>query len=347
MRAVLYDAFGMPPYVGDRDVPVARPHGVVIKVAATGLCRSDWHGWQGHDSDIAVLPHVPGHEFAGTVAAVGDEVRTLHVGQRVTVPFVCGCGRCRDCVSGNGQVCKFQWQPGFHGPGSFAEYVAIPNADFNVVHLPDSVSFEVAASLGCRFATAYRAVTQVAGVQPGERVAVFGCGGVGLAAIMIAKSRGASVVAVDISHEALDRARLAGADARIDGRFDDVLREVRAFGDDGVQVSIDAIGSADTVRLGVESLRRLGRHVQVGLLPPAVVGDRATVPMHLVIAWELTVRGSHGMAAAAYPELLADLAAERFRPETLLERIITLDETPAALATMADHPHPGVTIIRP
>ena len=185
----VYDGFGQPPYLAQRDIPTPRPHGAVIKVQATGLCRSDWHGWQGHDSDITELPHTPGHEFAGVVAAVGSDVRIVSVGDRVTVPFVCGCGQCRDCAAGNAQVCKFQWQPGFNGPGSFADYVAIPNADFNVVTLPDAVSFDVAAGLGCRFATAYRAVAHVGRVQPGQSVAVLGCGGVGLAAIMVAKSR--------------------------------------------------------------------------------------------------------------------------------------------------------------
>ena len=101
MRAAQFDAFSSPLYVGERDTPVARPHGVVIKVEATGLCRSDWHGWQGHDSDITELPHVPGHEFAGVISEVGADVKDWKVGDRVTVPFVCGCGDCIDCKAGN------------------------------------------------------------------------------------------------------------------------------------------------------------------------------------------------------------------------------------------------------
>ncbi|MEI6108554.1 MAG: alcohol dehydrogenase catalytic domain-containing protein, partial [Actinomycetes bacterium] len=155
MRVAQFDAFGSPLYIAQRELPKSRPHGVVIKVEATGLCRSDWHGWQGHDSDITELPHVPGHEFAGVISEVGSEVKNWKVGDRVTVPFVCGCGECVDCLTGNAQVCLYQWQPGFNGPGSFAEYVRIPQADFNVVALPDSMSFETAAALGCRFATSY------------------------------------------------------------------------------------------------------------------------------------------------------------------------------------------------
>lgn len=347
MRAVQYDSFGAPPYLAQRPEPRVRPHGAVVQVMATGLCRSDWHGWQGHDSDITELPHVPGHEFAGVVTAVGADVNRVQVGMRVTVPFVSGCGECVDCVAGRAQVCKFQWQPGFHGPGSFAELVAVPWADANVIELPATMPFDVAASLGCRFATAYRGIAHVGAVQPGESVAVFGCGGVGLAAVMVAKSRGARVIAVDRSHAALDRARLAGADHRVDAQFDDVVAEVRAFGGQGVDLTMDAIGSIDTVRSAIESLRRGGRHVQAGLLPPTVVGDHASVPMHLVIAYELTVHGTHGMAAADYPEMLADIGAGRLRPESLVERVIALDDVPAALAEMGSNPHPGVTIIRP
>ena len=347
MRAVQFDQFQGPIYLTERDLPVLRPHGVVIKVMATGLCRSDWHGWQGHDSDIVSFPHVPGHEFAGTIHQVGHDVKGLREGDRVTVPFVCGCGECPDCLSGNAQVCMFQWQPGFNGPGSFAEYVSIPHADFNVVKLPDAINFDTAASLGCRFATAYRGVVHVAKVQPTDTVAVFGCGGVGLAAIMIAKSRGARVVAVDKSNSALDRARMAGADLRLDAQFDEVVKEIRKFGSYGVDVTIDALGSIATATAAIESLKRLGRHVQIGLLPPAITAGQAAIPMHLVIARELSVHGSHGMSAAAYPEMLDDISAGRLRPETLIERVISLADAPDALMTLVDNPQPGVTVIRP
>lgn len=347
MRAVQFDEFGGQLYVAERSMPVLRPHGVIIKVEATGLCRSDWHGWAGHDDDIQTFPHVPGHEFAGTIAQVGANVTKFSIGDRVTVPFVCGCGECVDCLAGNAQVCMFQWQPGFSGAGSFAEYVTIPQADFNVVAIPDTISFDTAAGLGCRFATSYRGIVQVAKVQPDETVAIFGCGGVGLAAIMIAKSRGARVIAIDKSNEALDRARLAGADERVDAQYDEVVKVVRKFGDNGVNVTVDALGSIETSRSAIESLKRLGRHVQIGLLPPAVIGDHATIPMHRVIGHELAVLGSHGMSAATYPDMLADIAAGRLRPDLLIERVITLDEVPAELAAMSSASVPGVTIIHP
>ncbi|MDO5740051.1 MAG: alcohol dehydrogenase catalytic domain-containing protein [Ornithinimicrobium sp.] len=345
-----FDAFGAMPYVEEIAIPTAPPGGIVIQVRATGLCRSDWHGWQGHDPDLSRFPHTPGHEFAGIVHGVGEGVEKVGVGDRVVVPFVCGCGRCGVCRAGNSHVCPHQWQPGFSGAGSFAEYVAIPTADFNVVQLPAAVSFEVAAGLGCRFATAYRGIVDVAKVRAGESVLVVGCGGVGLAAVMIASAKGARVVAVDVSPGALRLAEDVGAEVTISSAEAEVaatVEAVRAEFSDGVDVSVDALGSIATARAASLSLAVRGRHVQIGLLPEVSVLDRATIPMHTVIARELQVLGSHGMPAHDYPRMLADIASGQLRPERFLARAITLEEAPRALAAMSVGTAVGVTIIRP
>ena len=206
MKAMFYDAFRKAPEITTLADPTPTADGVVIKVGATGLCRSDWHGWMGHDPDIR-LPHVPGHELAGEVVAAGRDVRRFRVGDRVTVPFVSGCGRCAECRSGNQQVCPDQFQPGFTHWGSFAEYVAIGYADTNLVPLPEEIDDATAASLGCRFATSFRAVADQARTGPGEWIAVHGCGGVGLSAIMIATALGASAIGIDLSDDKLELAR--------------------------------------------------------------------------------------------------------------------------------------------
>src|SRR4051812_23160980 len=206
VRALVFEAFGGPLTVRDVPAPDPAPGGVVVRVEATGVCRSDWHAWQGHDPDV-VLPHVPGHELAGTVAAVGADVRRWRVGDRVTVPFVNACGRCAQCAAGEHQVCTRQTQPGFTHWGGMAEPVALAAADVTLGALPDELDAATAASLGCRFATAFRAVAQVARVRPGEWVAVHGCGGVGLSAVQVAVAAGARVVAVDVSEGALELAR--------------------------------------------------------------------------------------------------------------------------------------------
>ena len=203
MRAVVYDRVDDRPTVRAVPLPACPADGVLVRVAATGVCRSDWHAWRGHDP--VPLPMVPGHEFAGTVAAVGLEVAGVAIGTRVTAPFVNGCGHCAWCAAGDAQVCPDQTQPGFTHPGSFAEFVAVRAAATNLVPLPDGVDMTTAAALGCRFATAFRALTAHAVVGPGTEVAVFGCGGVGLSAVMIAGALGARVTAVDVSAAALAR----------------------------------------------------------------------------------------------------------------------------------------------
>ncbi|NEB79562.1 alcohol dehydrogenase catalytic domain-containing protein [Streptomyces sp. SID14478] len=342
MRAVVYERFGEPAQVRRVPDPVAAPHGVVVRVAATGLCRSDWHGWKGHDPDI-VLPHVPGHELAGVVEEAGAEVRGWRAGDRVTVPFVCACGSCAACAAGDQQVCERQTQPGFTHWGSFAEYVALDHADVNLVAVPDGMAFGTAAGLGCRFATAFRAVVQQGRVAAGEWVAVHGCGGVGLSAVMIAAAAGARVVAVDVTPGALELARRFGAVAAVDATaVDDVPGAVRELTGGGAHLSLDALGSAVTSAASVRGLRRRGRHVQVGLLPQDPV-----VPMGQVLAWELELIGSHGMAAHAYPGMLELVLAGALRPDLLVTSTIPLEEAPRALASMGRAPGAGVTVIEP
>ncbi|WP_405481075.1 zinc-dependent alcohol dehydrogenase family protein [Streptomyces sp. NBC_00009] len=342
MRAVVFEKFGERAEVREVPDPVPAPHGVVVRVQATGLCRSDWHGWMGHDPDIR-LPHVPGHELAGVVEAVGAEVSDRRPGDRVTVPFVCACGTCASCAAGDHQVCERQTQPGFTHWGSFAEYVALDHAAVNLVDVPDELSFSTAAGLGCRFATAFRAVVAQGRVAAGEWVAVHGCGGVGLSAVMIAAASGARVVAVDVSPAALDLARTFGAAHCLNAsEVPDVAAAVRELTGGGAHLSLDALGSPVTCAASVGGLRRRGRHVQVGLLPQDPV-----VPMGRVIGLELELLGSHGMAAHAYPRMLEMVRAGVLRPDLLVTSTITLDAAPAALEAMGTTPGAGVTIIEP
>ncbi|OAH12141.1 zinc-dependent alcohol dehydrogenase family protein [Streptomyces jeddahensis] len=345
MRAVVFERYGEPAEVRDVADPVPSLDGVVVRVEATGLCRSDWHGWMGHDPDV-VLPHVPGHELAGVLEAVGDRVARWRPGDRVTVPFVCACGSCGACAEGDQQVCERQTQPGFTHWGSFAQYVALEHADVNLVAVPEEMSFVTAAGLGCRFATAFRAVVAQGRVAPGQWVAVHGCGGVGLSAVMIAAASGARVVAVDISPDALDLARKFGAAECVDASTaGDVAEAVRELSGGGAHVSLDALGSPATCAASVGGLRRRGRHIQVGLLPSAA-GD-PVVPMSRVIALELELLGSHGMPAHAYAPMLELVRAGAVRPDLLVTSTIPLSEAPAALAAMGAAPGAGVTVVEP
>ncbi len=346
MRAVVYDHFGATPHVQEVDDPTCPPDGVVVRVASTGLCRSDWHGWQGHDDGIS-LPQVPGHELAGTIAAVGEHVQSWAVGDRVTTPFVVACGVCPTCLRGDHQVCDDQRQPGFTGWGSYAELVAIERADVNLVRLPPDMSFDVAASLGCRFATAYRAVVHVGRVREDETVVVHGCGGVGLAAVMVAASRGARVVAVDVAPVSLALAESLGAAILLDPRDADVASAVKDATGGGADVSIDAIGHDAVVMQSLACLRKRGRHVQVGLL--AGGSTSLTDAIGIVVASELQLLGSHGMAAHEYPQMLDEIAHGLLRPELLIHDVISLQEAPRRLAGLSEAGSGagGSTIIRP
>ncbi len=341
MRAVVYDAYGATPEVRDVPEPACPDDGIVVQVGATGVCRSDWHAWRGHDP--VPLPMTPGHELAGTVAVVGSGVSGWSEGDRVTVPFVLGCGRCAYCRAGDQHVCPDQQQPGFTYAGSWAEQVAVPAAEANVVRVPDSVDLVAAASLGCRFATSFRALMTHGQVEPGQTVVVHGCGGAGLSAVMIAVALGARVLAVDPGAEARRRAAELGAEV-VDPAGLDLAAHLQDLTDGGPHVSLDAVGHPAVAATSVASLRRRGRHVQVGLL----LGDaaRAGIPMDLVVARELSVLGSHGMPAGDYPAMLAMISAGSLSPRRLVGSVIGLDEAPAALEALDDpSAAAGITVV--
>ena len=343
MKAAVYHQFGARLSIEQVPDPQPPADGVVIKVMATGLCRSDWHGWMGHDPDIS-LPHIPGHELAGVIESVGRDVINWKAGDRVTLPFVCGCGTCPQCESGNQQVCDHQFQPGFTHWGSFAEYVSIKYADENLVHLPENIDFASAASLGCRFVTSFRAIVAQGRVREGQWLAIHGCGGIGLSAIMIANALGARVVAVDISDDKLDFARSLGASETVNANSShDVVKEIQDITNGGVHISMDALGSPVTCFNSISNLRKRGRHVQVGLM----VEDHAhpNVPMDKVLANELEIVGSHGMQAHKYGEMLSMIEGGKLHPEKLIGKLISLEESLTELVNLDNYSGTGVKVI--
>jgi len=319
MKAVVFEAFSAPPTIQTVADPTPENHGVVVKVMATGVCRSDWHGWVGHDTDIE-LPHVPGHELAGIVEAVGKDVTRWKVGDRITVPFVGGCGACSECSAGQHQVCDRQFQPGFTHWGSFAEYVSLHQADINLVALPESLDFTTAASLGCRFVTSFRAV-----VDQGQ-------------------TRAGQWVAIDIAEDKLELARSLGAVATVNAsRVANVVEAVRDITQGGAHVSLDALGHPTTCFNSISNLRKRGKHVQVGLM----LGEHSTpiIPMSTVIAKELEILGSHGMQAHRYDAMFAMMQSGKLAPQKLIGRTISLEQSIEALMNMDKFEVAGVTVV--
>jgi alcohol dehydrogenase len=342
MRAAVFEAFQSPLQL--KDVADLKPHGdgAIIQVHACGICRSDWHAWMGHDSEVR-LPHVPGHELAGTVLSVGPRVSQWRPGDRVTAPFCCGCGACEECKRGNTHICDAYTQPGFTHWGAFAEQVEIRHADINLVGLPDAVDYVAAASLGCRFATSFRALVDQARLQAGEWVAIHGCGGVGLSAIMIAKAMGALTIAIDPSSERRAMATMLGATESIDPSTVEVVKRIREITERGAQVSIDALGHHQTCWNSVSCLAKRGRHVQIGLM----LGSHSDppIPMSAVIAGELEIYGSHGMQAVDYPRLLRLIVSRVLAPDRLVTEVVSLERGADLLTKLSKCPNPGITVI--
>ncbi len=344
MKAAYYESFKGPVTITQLADPTPAANEVIIQVKASGLCRSDWHGWQGHDSDIH-LPHVPGHELAGIIVATGSDIHRWKKDDRVTVPFCIGCGSCVQCAHGQQQICDRYYQPGFTGWGSFAEYVRIPYAEDNLVRLPDNMDFVTAAVLGCRFITSWRGVTAQGALKAGDFIAIHGCGGVGLSAIMIAAAVGAVPIAIDIDNSKLDFAKSIGAAYTINAREDlQVPEAVISLTNGGADVSVDALGSWETCKNSIRCLRKQGKHIQLGLMAGADANP--PLPMGEVIAKELQLIGSHGMQAHQYPKMMEWISSGKMQPEKLLGKVITLEESCQELSDLNSFRNTGVTVIR-
>ncbi|TPN81114.1 zinc-dependent alcohol dehydrogenase family protein [Mesorhizobium sp. CU2] len=343
MKAIVYEAFSGAPTISTVPDPEVTPGGAVIAVGATGVCRSDWHAWVGHDPSI-VLPHVPGHEFAGTVVATGKDVARWAIGDRVTMPFSSGCGHCHQCRTGNQHICDVPFSPGFSHWGSFAQYVAVEQADLNLVKLPDSLEFQAAASLGCRFVTSFRAVVEQGRLKPGQWLAVYGCGGVGLSAIMIGHALGAQIVAVDVASEKLTLAKSLGANVCLNANdFADVAAAVAETTGGGAHVSMDALGNKVTCFNSIKSLRKRGRHIQVGL----TVGSQSLppIPMEDVIVRELEIYGSLGMQSHAYEPMFGMIGRGLLPVHRLIGATTNFTGAISALVSMDRADSPGVTVV--
>jgi alcohol dehydrogenase len=344
MKAALLEKFEQPLNVTEVAEPEVPDNGVVIRVNACGVCRSDWHGWKGTNHVIS-LPHIPGHEFAGEVVAVGDQCKRIKKGDRVTAPVIMGCGQCATCQRGHLTICDDQHVVGFTGNGAFAEFIAVPFADANVLVLPDEISDEVAAALGCRTTTAFAAVVDKAQVTAGEALAVHGCGGVGLSAILIGAATGATVIAVDVVEEKLELAREAGATHVVNAATEpDVAEAIRDLTGGGAQASVEALGITETFHNSLRCLAKLGRHVQIG--QPLDVHANPTIPLLDTIYYrQLVMMGSRGLPAHRFSALFNLLASGRMDMQKLIKTRIGLDGVTSVFEQMNHHEDVGMTLI--
>lgn len=320
--------------------PVCEADGVVLKVLACGICRSDWHGWVGEHPKVRPGA-IPGHEYCGEVVEAGPLAR-WKPGDKVIAPFILACGECPECRAGQTTTCRSQRVPGFGEPGAYAEYVSAPHAH-NLARLPDSLSPVLAAGLGCRVTTAWHALTGRAALQAGEWLAVQGTGGIGLSVLLLGQALGARVVVVDVVQERLDHALSLGAEAAVNARDGDVAAAIREITGGGAHVSVEALGIEATTNASIECLRPMGRHVQVGL----PTGHTATmqINMNAVYMKQLALYGTRGMPAWRYPSLLTMIETGRVDVRPIVAREVALSAASAELRAFNGPMPPGVAVI--
>jgi D-arabinose 1-dehydrogenase-like Zn-dependent alcohol dehydrogenase len=347
MRAAVMEAIRQPLVVRDVPDPTPPENGVVVRVEANGICRSDWHIWTGDWTWLGVgvaLPHVLGHEFCGVVEEVGPDVTRWHRGDRVLVPFSMGEGTCEWCRSGHHNVCDTLLTPGVVSWGGYGRRAPVAFADVNLVPLPESVGFVEAASMGCRYMTSFHGLVDQARIAAGEWVAIHGCGGIGLSAVQIASALGANVVAVDVADDKLAFAKELGAVATVNAKDQDPAGPIFEITRGGAHVSVDALGIATTCRNSVNCLRKRGRHLQIGLTSSAEQGEVA-LPIDLIVLKEATIVGTLGMPAPRFGAMLQMVETGKLRPGKLVQRTIPLDEAGDVLASMDRFATVGVTVI--
>lgn len=346
MRAAQIVEHQKPLRIGEVPDPVPGPKDVIIKVEASGVCRSDWHAWMGDWKWLGLspeLPIIPGHEMGGVVVEVGKEVKNFRPGDRVTTPFHEACSHCPNCLSGHSNRCDNLSIIGFKHDGAYAEYVKIPNGDFNLVRLPDEVDSLTAAAIGCRYMTGYHGVIR-SNIRPGDWIAVHGAGGVGLSSIQVANAIGAQVIAIDVDDEKLEKARQEGAVATINAKKEKVVRAIKEITNGGAHASIEALGIQETISNSVRCLRKGGRHVQIGLTTQAE-GGLASIPIDAITSNELEIVGSLGNPLTDYEGLLALIAQGKLNPKSLVTREISLDEVSDVLNDMTNYKTYGFNVI--
>ena len=351
MRAVVFDEPGERMEIQEIDRPEPDPGGIVVETEACGICRSDWHAWRGDWDWIGVAPTpglVFGHEPVGRVVSVGEDVETLAVGDRVCIPFSLSDGTCRHCKQGRANICEKAVPLGFvpFQPGAFAEEFPVKNADQNAVKLPDGIDPVDVAGLGCRFATAFHGLVHRVDITAGDWVAIHGCGGVGLSAVHVADAIGANVVAVDLTADKLEKAEALGADATIDATgVEDVPTAVKRHtpSNRGVEVSVDALGIAETCRNSVDSLCKGGQNLQIGLTTSEEEGE-VSLPVDAIVMEEREFVGSYGMPPHEYEEIFSMMERGKIDPGAIVSETVSLEDVPDVIASMGEYGTVGIPV---
>ena len=315
-------------------VPEPGPKQVLVEIKACGICASDLHVVQGVTPHGPSLPQVIGHEPAGIVAAVGEGVADWQLGDRVAFQMARACGRCEYCTVGRESICPQLVVPGIDADGAQAQY-ALAESHF-LVPIPGSIPFEQAAILTDAVATPYHALKR-GGVGEGVTCAIFGLGGLGMHALLLAKLVGAYVIGVDVDPVNLERATEWGADAVVDASDGKPAKAIRGLLGSGVDRSFEFVGSPDAISQATKCLKAGGRATIVGLTPAMMT----LLPSALFVAQELEIVGSFGSTSQDLNELVDLVDSGRLDLSRSITHRFSIDEVPAAidiLESRSEHP---------
>jgi alcohol dehydrogenase len=351
MDAVVFQGVGEPLQLEQVDRPDCGPGEVVVKTEACGICRSDWHAWQGDWDWIGLVPQpglIFGHEPVGRVVEAGENVTRFSEGDRVTNPFNLSDGTCPYCQAGKANICESSVPMGFVGfqKGAFAEEYSVRNADQNLVEVPEEVAAEKIAGLGCRFATAFHGVSKRVDIEPGDWVAVHGCGGVGMSAVHTANALGGNVIAVDIIDEKLELAEELGAVESINSKeVQDVPQAVKSVteGSRGVEVSVEALGIAETIQNSVNCLAPGGQHLQAGMTT-AEEGGEVSLPVDNIVQDEREFHGTYGMPPHEYDEIFNMMSGGKIEPGKIVSETCSLGDVPDVMERLTEFDTMGIPV---
>jgi 6-hydroxycyclohex-1-ene-1-carbonyl-CoA dehydrogenase len=319
VRAALFHGPGRPLTIEERAVPRPGSGEILVKVAACGVCHTDLHYLDHGVKTFKAPPLILGHEPSGTIVEAGPQAGSFRTGERVLLPAVLTCGVCRLCRLGRENICEAMKMFGNHVDGAYAEYVVAPAKD--VFRLPDGVPLEEGSIIADALSTPFHAVTRRGEVRPGDLVAVFGCGGVGMNVVQIAAAAGGRVVAVDLSEEKLALARRFGAAEVVHPpSAGDAAKAVRRLTDGGADVAFEAIGLPATIRQALDSVRSGGRLVIVGY-----ASEEVPIAAGRVMFREVTVLGSLGCRPVDYPPLIRMVADGRLKVKELVTHQFPLE----------------------
>lgn len=345
MKSAIIEEYNQPLVVKNSDDPICADDAVIVKVESCGVCRSDWHGWCGEHPKVKP-PHIPGHECAGIVVEVGRNVKRFQKDDAVVAPFILGCGICHDCLHHSTTICNNQYVLGFGSNGAFAEYVSLPHADYNIQFLPEFIDFNIAAAMGCRFTTAYSALKKTRQAKS-KHLVVLGAGGVGLSLVMIAKALGYVIHAVDISDDALKKAKICGADYIYHNHdSNEATQMIIENTKGGADISVDALGITATFQQSLQLLRKRGQHIQLGL--PTGAHKDVNLPLfEQLYAKQLHIMGSRGADGVDFHELFTLIAQQKINPAILIEKEIALHEITDVFRDMSANKNSGINILKP